>query len=42
MLCSPIFRIGVAMSWALRSQDVTFTTFLADRLLHEYTTSGGK
>ena len=34
-------RIGVAMSWALRSQDVTFTTFLADRLLHEYTTSGG-
>ena len=29
------------MSWALRSQDVTFTTFLADRLLHEYTTSGG-
>jgi len=34
-------RIGAAMSWALRSQDVSFATFLADRLLHEYTTSGG-
>ncbi len=33
-------RIGAAMSWAIRSQDVTFTTFLADRLLLEYTTSG--
>jgi nuclear pore complex protein Nup85 len=33
-------RIGAAMSWALRSQDVTFTTFLADRLLLEYTSSG--
>ena len=26
-------RIGAAMSWALRSQDVTFTTFLAESLL---------
>ena len=33
-------RVGAAMSWALRSQDVSFATFLADRLLHEYTSSG--
>ncbi len=29
-------RIGTAMGWALRSQDVHFTTFLADRLLDAY------
>lgn len=33
-------RIGTAMAWALRSQDVYFTTFLADRLLHMYCESG--
>lgn len=32
-------RVGAAMTWALKSQDVKFTTFLADRLLKEYTES---
>ena len=33
-------RIGTAMGWALRSQDVQFTTFLADQLLTAYCESG--
>ncbi len=33
-------RIGTAMGWALRSQDVQFTTFLADQLLGAYCKSG--
>lgn len=33
-------RLGTAMAWAIRSQDVAFTTFLADRLLDEYCQSG--
>ena len=31
---------GSAMTWGLRSGDAKFTTFLADRLLAEYTNSG--
>jgi len=31
---------GSAMAWALKSQDAKFTTFLADKLLFEYTNSG--
>jgi len=31
---------GSAMAWALKSQDAKFTTFLADKLLAEYTESG--
>lgn len=31
---------GSAMAWALRSQDAKFTTFLADKLLAEYTHNG--
>ncbi|CAB4066217.1 NUP85 [Lepeophtheirus salmonis] len=33
-------RIGSAMTWGLRSQDVKFTTFLADRLLLQYCNEG--
>ena len=32
--------IGSAMAWALKSQDARFTTFLADKLLAEFTNSG--
>jgi hypothetical protein len=31
---------GAAMAWALKSQDAKFTTYLADRLLAEYATTG--
>lgn len=31
---------GAAMAWALKSQDAKFTTYLADKLLSEYATSG--
>jgi nuclear pore complex protein Nup85 len=31
---------GSAMAWALKSQDARFTTFLADKLLSEFTNSG--
>jgi len=31
---------GSAMAWALKSQDAKFTTFLADKLLATYATSG--
>ena len=31
---------GSAMAWALKSQDAKFTTFLADKLLAEFTESG--
>jgi hypothetical protein len=31
---------GAAMAWALKSQDAKFTTFLADKLLSEYATTG--
>jgi len=31
---------GSAMAWALKSQDAKFTTFLADKLLAEYASSG--
>ena len=33
-------QIGNAMTWALRSQDSTFTTFLADKMLNLYCESG--
>lgn len=33
-------NLGKAMSWALRSQDVAFTSLLADRLLLRYCESG--
>lgn len=32
--------MGAAMAWALKSQDAKFTTFLADRLLSEFATTG--
>ena len=31
---------GAAMAWALKSQDAKFTTYLADRLLSEYASTG--
>ena len=31
---------GEAMAWALKSADSKFTTFLADKILVEYSTSG--
>jgi len=31
---------GGAMAWALKSADSKFTTFLADKILVEYSTSG--
>lgn len=33
-------RIGNALTWAIRSQDGTFTSYLADRFLREYCSSG--
>ena len=40
MKCLHLNQIGNAMTWALRSQDSTFTTFLADKLLKLYCESG--
>ncbi|CAH1274333.1 NUP85 [Branchiostoma lanceolatum] len=34
-------RLGSALSWALRSKDASFATFLADRFLSEYSSKGG-
>ncbi|CAH0563752.1 unnamed protein product [Brassicogethes aeneus] len=33
-------RLGNALTWALKSQDGPFTSFLADKFLHEYTKDG--
>lgn len=33
-------RLGNALTWALRSQDGSFTSYLADRFLQEYSQSG--
>ena len=40
MKCLHLNQLGNAMTWALRSQDSTFTTFLADKLLNLYCESG--
>ncbi|CAH1795134.1 unnamed protein product [Owenia fusiformis] len=34
-------RLGSALSWGLKSKDVTFVTFIAERFLDEYTENGG-
>lgn len=33
-------RLGLALSWALRSKDIAFITFLAEKFLTEYSDSG--
>ena len=40
MKCLHQNQLGNAMTWALRSQDSTFTTYLADKLLKLYCESG--
>ena len=40
MKCLHQSQLGNAMTWALRSQDSTFTTYLADKLLKLYCESG--
>jgi len=40
MKCLSRKDTGSAMAWALKSQDAKFTTFLADKLLSEYTHKG--
>lgn len=33
-------RLGNALCWAVKSQDATFTSFLADKFLENYIKSG--
>lgn len=33
-------RLGNALTWALRSQDGSFTSYLADKFLQEYSKNG--
>ncbi|ELT92130.1 hypothetical protein CAPTEDRAFT_228245 [Capitella teleta] len=34
-------HLGAALSWSLRSKDVNFVTFIAEKFLNEYSESGG-
>lgn len=40
MRCLSRGRLGNALTWALKSQDGPFTSYLADKFLKEYIASG--
>lgn len=40
IICKRKGRLGHALTWALKSKDATFISYLADKFLREYSESG--